>query len=134
MPESSQERFAARQLALLCDRLGADGDPLATPGPMRELALALIAAVRAGRAPVELTDEFDRLDEQLLRAGYAAGLGTYRSGPYSPLPGIGDGHPVLRVLGCPGERCPRVALPAGTGTAPACSVFDRPLREVRLRS
>jgi hypothetical protein len=138
--ESSAERFARACVARLCDRLGADGDPLTAPGPMRDRAQSIVEALRAGRDPVELADDFDELDDLLLRSGHASGLGVHRgaspNGPmpgYAPLPGV-SGHPVLTVLGCPGERCPRVALPTEPDAATrACAVFGKPLREVRLR-
>jgi len=98
---------------------------------MRDLALRVAAAVRDGRSPDELSDDLDKLEELLLRAGYTAGLGNVRS--VAPdLPGIGGGHPQLEVFACPDQTCLRVVPPGDD--VPVCRVLDRPLHRVRLRS
>jgi len=122
------DALAQEQLALLCTRLDEAAGPLAAEGPMRALATTIADSIRAGEDPAVLVERFDELDDQLLRAGYAGGLGAYRS-PLPQLPGLG-GHPVLEVLACPGGLCARVAPPGRDHT---CSVFGRPLARVRLR-
>jgi hypothetical protein len=119
------------QLALLCTRLDDATGPFAAEGPLRVLATSIAERLREGGDPAVLAESLDELDERLLRAGYAGGLGSYRSvdSPFPRLPGVG-GHPVLEVLGCPGGLCARVALP---GEEHACSVFGRPLERIRLR-
>jgi hypothetical protein len=123
---------AQEQLALLCARLSAETGPLVTDGSMRALATSIAEQIRAGADPADLADVFDELDDLLLRAGYAAGLGSYRTGDpsFTRLPGVGDGHPVLEVLACPGNRCARVELPDGKQL---CPVFGKPLGRIRLR-
>ena len=123
---------AQDQLALLCTRLADDAGPLVSAGTMRELATSITDRIRAGQDPAELADDFDQLDDLLLRAGYAAGLGTYRSAEsrFGPLPGFGDGHPLLEVSACPEQRCARVELPVEGFT---CAVFGEALRRIRLR-
>jgi hypothetical protein len=120
---------AAEQVAQLCLRLSSSRDPLSGPGPMHDLATVIAARLRAGASPGSLASDLDRLDDLLLRAGYAAGLGESRL-PYAPLPGSGDGHPVLEVLACPGSCCPRVLAPGAT--VPECGVLRRPMRRVTL--
>ncbi|MEV0810578.1 hypothetical protein [Micromonospora sp. NPDC050200] len=122
------ETLAQEQLAVLCARLDEEAGPLAAEGPMRTLATSIAERVRAGEDPAALAECLDELDDQLLRAGYAGGLGSHRSAP-PQLPGLG-GHPVLEVMTCPGGRCARVARPGRDDT---CRVFGRPLEPVRLR-
>ncbi|NBH05547.1 hypothetical protein [Amycolatopsis sp. SID8362] len=120
-----------RRFGVLCARLSADGGPLAEAGPMRDLAERIVAEVRLGRPPAELTGDLDALEDLLLRAGYTAGLSDVRS-VAPPLPGLGGGHPQLEVFACPGETCLRVA--PLSADVPACRVLDRPLRRLRLGS
>ncbi|MFK3985616.1 hypothetical protein ACI2K4_35285 [Micromonospora sp. NPDC050397] len=122
------DSLAQEQLAVLCVRLEEEVGPLATDGPMRTLATLIAERIRAGEDPVTLAEHLDELDDQLLRAGYAGGLGSYRSA-LPQLPGLG-GHPVLEVLACPGLLCARVAPPDREHT---CAVFGRSLDRVRLR-
>jgi hypothetical protein len=110
----------------LCVRLADGTGPFAAPGPMRDLALAVALAIRTGG--VEVNGDLDRLDDMLLRAGYAAGLGADRSS--TQLPGLGGGHPVLEVLVCPADRCDRVQT--ATDPVPECAVLHRPLRRLAL--
>ncbi|CAM3307646.1 hypothetical protein KIPE111705_01085 [Kibdelosporangium persicum] len=119
---------AQGQLALLCTRLEQDGGPLAEEGPLRALAMSIVERLRAGEDPDAVAESLDDLDDQLMRAGYAGGLGTSRAMDVR-VPGLG-GHPVLEVLGCPGKLCGRVALPDEDHV---CAVFGRPLERVRLR-
>jgi hypothetical protein len=119
---------AQGQLAVLCTRLDHDTGPFAEEGPIRALAVSIVERIRAGEDPSAVAESLDDLDHQLLRAGYAGGLGSYRAADVR-VPGLG-GHPVLEVLGCPGGLCARVALP---DEEHACSVFGRPLERVRLR-
>jgi hypothetical protein len=108
--------------------LGAEGD---------RLVEHIISQVRDGRSPEDLEDAFDELEDQLLAAGYSAGLGSYRTDAppvYQSFPGTGPGHPWLYVLACPRGHCARVEAPASEdGEPPACRVFAGPLREIGLR-
>ncbi|PSL43002.1 hypothetical protein B0I31_1339 [Saccharothrix carnea] len=113
------------RVAQLCLRLADDTGPLAKPGPLRDLAVQAAQAIRTGADTAD--DDLDRLDDMLLREGYAAGLGASRS---SRLPGLGGGHPLLEVLTCPADRCDRVEPP--TGAPPMCAVLRRPLRRLSL--
>lgn len=121
-----------QQLALLCVRLRDTTDPLAGDGPLGALAASIARRCQSGAGPAELADALDELDDLLLRAGHAGGLGAYRSvvPSYDRLPGLGDGHPVLEVEGCPRGRCARVEVP---GDETRCAVFGEPLRRIRLR-
>ena len=112
------------------------------PGPglgpgTRRLIASLTEQLRAGGSPEELEDAFDALEEQLLVAGYTAGLGSYRTTAptsYQRLPGSGQQHAWLYALGCPGGHCSRVEAPEPDADGPAtCAVYDRPLREIGLR-
>ncbi|WP_344358024.1 hypothetical protein [Streptomyces gobitricini] len=108
-----------------------------------ERGLRLVESVtcelRAGRAPEELDDTFDELEEELLAAGHSAGLGSYRTTPTPPTPGYpqlpvaGPVHPPLRVLACPRGHCGRVEAPDDDAPHPGCRIFDQPLRTVPLR-
>lgn len=130
------------RLAALCQRhtsapgmpgLGAQGDGLVQH---------IISQVREGRSPQDLEDAFDELEDQLLAAGYSAGLGSYRTDTpppyqnfpsYQGFPGTGPGHPSLYVLTCPLGHCARVEAPASEdGEPPARCVFGGPLREIGL--
>jgi hypothetical protein len=115
------------RLETLCRRLADPADPLAGRGPMRDLAIRVAGEVRAGREDV--SGHLDSLEDQLLAAGYAAGLSPART-PYAPVPGLGDGHPALAVLACPAGRCARVEPPADP--PPICAVLSRPLARVLL--
>ncbi|MFG2480884.1 hypothetical protein [Streptomyces fagopyri] len=125
------------RLGALCHRLtaspgmpdlGAEGD---------RLVEHIISQVREGRSPEEFEDAFDELEDQLLAAGYSAGLGSYRTDTppaYQSFPGAGPAHPWLYVLACPRGHCARVEAPASEdGQPPACRVFGGPLREIGLR-
>jgi hypothetical protein len=116
------------RLEQLCRRLSDDSGPLTTPGPLHDLAARIAGRVRAGHP--DISAQLDDLEDQLLCAGYAAGLSGSRT-PYAAVPGLGHGHPVLSVLACPAERCTRVEPPP-PGDAPICAVMRRPLRRVQL--
>jgi hypothetical protein len=115
---------------VLCQRLADGADAVRTSPAVRALAESIAGRVRDGMAPDQLADDFDELEEQLLRAGHAAGLSAVRSS--DPVPGAGDGHRVLEVLTCPGGTCDRVAAP-GADPVP-CLVFRRPMAVTRLPS
>jgi hypothetical protein len=127
--DATQEQ---QQLALLCVRLRENAGLLAGDGPIGDLAASIVRRYRSGARPGELDDALDELEDLLLRAGHAGGLGSYRSvvPSYEGLPGLGDGHPVLEVEGCPRGRCARVEVP---GEGAGCAVFGEPLRRIRLR-
>ncbi|MDI6104085.1 hypothetical protein QLQ12_36390 [Actinoplanes sp. NEAU-A12] len=113
------------RLAILCARLGADTDPVRAVPAVRSMADRVVARLRSGDPVLE--DDFDEIEDELMRAGYAAGLSSTRI--YRPL--LGDGRPVLEFLACPGGRCSRVELP----DAPAeCAVFAAPMTRTRLAS
>ncbi|MFF7734158.1 hypothetical protein [Streptomyces sp. NPDC007984] len=115
------------------------------PGSLRlgergqRLIESITAELRTGRDPGELDDAFDELEEELLAAGYSAGLGSYRSTPtpvtpgYQRLPVAGGHHPPLHVLACPGGHCGRVEAPGDDAPHPGCRIFGQPLRTVPLR-
>lgn len=119
------------RLAALCHRLTERAPEL---GPEADRLIDHITTeVRDGRPPEELEDSFDELEDLLLAAGFTAGLGSYRSDTppvYQRFPGAG--HPLLRVLACPGGGCARVEAPEPESPA-RCRIFERPLREIRLR-
>ncbi|MEU4219534.1 hypothetical protein [Actinoplanes sp. NPDC026623] len=115
------------RLETLCRRLADPAGPLAVPGPMHDLAARVAGEVRAGREDV--SGHLDSLEDQLLAAGYAAGLSPVRA-RYAPVPGLGGGHPALAVLACPARRCARVEPPADP--PPTCAVLRRPLARVLL--
>lgn len=119
------------RLAALCHRLT---EPAPELGPEADRLIDHITTeVRDGRPPEELEDSFDELEDLLLAAGFTAGLGSYRSDTppvYRRFPGAG--HPLLRVLACPGGGCARVEAPEPVSPA-RCRIFERPLREIRLR-
>ncbi|MGW3338680.1 hypothetical protein ACWDCL_14560 [Streptomyces sp. NPDC001009] len=123
------------RLASLCHRLAATAHAPELGPEGRLLIEHITAEVRGGRSPEELEDEFDELEDLLLAAGFTAGLGSYRTDAppvYQRFPGAG--HPLLRVLVCPGGCCARVEAPAPEGgPAPECRIFGRPLREIGLR-
>lgn len=122
--------MTADQLAVLCERLADAADAVRTSPEIRARAESIADRVRGGATPAELADDFDALDELLLRAGHGAGLSPVRG--YERLPGAGDGRPVLEVLACPGGICSRVEAP---GAAPVdCLVHRRPMAVTRLRS
>lgn len=98
---------------------------------MRDLATRIAGRLRGGRAPGDLDDDLDDLEDMLLQAGFTAGLSGNRAA-YAPLPGI-SGHPVLEVLACPSEMCRRVETPAANQDL-VCAVAEKPLRRVRLKS
>ncbi|WP_437049929.1 hypothetical protein [Streptomyces sp. enrichment culture] len=103
------------------------------------LVETIISELRIGRAPEELDDVFDELEEELLAAGHSAGLGSYRTTPPQPGPGYqrlpvaGAARPALFVLACPRGHCGRVEAPRDDAPHPGCRVFDQPLRTVPLR-
>ncbi|MGW3951623.1 hypothetical protein ACWEKM_11920 [Streptomyces sp. NPDC004752] len=118
------------QLAALCERLADAADAVRTSPEIRARAESIADRVRGGATPAELADDFDALEDLLLRAGHAAGLSPVRT--YERLPGGGDGHPVLAVLACPGGICSRIEAP---GAVPVdCPVHRRPMAVTRLRS
>ncbi|MFH9890726.1 hypothetical protein ACH4OQ_16985 [Streptomyces luteogriseus] len=103
------------------------------------LVESITSELRAGRAPEELDDAFDELEEELLAAGHSAGLGSYRTTPppvtpgYQKLPVAGRNHPALHVLACPRGHCGRVEAPGDDAPHPGCRIFEQPLRTVPLR-
>ncbi|MCZ4120311.1 hypothetical protein [Streptomyces sp. H39-S7] len=125
------------RLAALCHRLASSSGMPGLGAEGDHLVEHLISQVREGRSPEDLEDAFDALEDQLLAAGYSAGLGSYRTDAapaYRSFPGSGPGHPWLYVLACPRGHCARVEAPASPeGATPACRVFGGPLREVGLR-
>lgn len=123
--------MTADQLAVLCERLADDTDAVRSAPDVRGLAESIVDRVRDGIPLDELADDFDELEELLLRAGHAAGLSPVRHA-YERLLGAGDGHRVLEVLACPGSTCPRFEAPA-EGPVP-CLVHRRPMVATRLRS
>ncbi|MFD6329537.1 hypothetical protein ACFWGI_08235 [Streptomyces niveus] len=82
--------MTADQLSVLCMRLGDETDALRTSPGILALAESIIGRVRDGVAPDQLADDFDALEELLLRAGHAAGLSPVRS--YERFFGPADGH------------------------------------------
>ncbi|MFF8289579.1 hypothetical protein ACF068_10180 [Streptomyces sp. NPDC016309] len=131
-------RAGHARLGELCRRLTDDSGPLELGERGLGLVESIVSGLRAGRAPEELEDVFDELEEELLVAGHSAGLGSYRTTPppppgYQSLPVAGPGHPALHVLACPLGHCGRVEAPAEEAPHPGCRVFDRPLRAVPLR-
>jgi hypothetical protein len=114
-------------LEALCRRMGDDNDPVRSLPAVRHLADRIVERLRSGVDADGLTDDLEELNDRLLQAGYAAGLGSHRA--YRPLPG--GGHPVLEVLACPTGRCARVELPR---TEAACALSGRPMAASRLRS
>jgi len=122
--------MTADQLAVLCQRLADDTDAVRTLPEVRALAESIVDRVRDGVALDELADEFDELEELLLRSGHAAGLSPVRS--YERLLGARDGHRVLEVLACPAGTCTRVEAP-GAEPVP-CLVHRQPMVVTRLRS
>lgn len=122
--------MTADQLAVLCRRLADAADAVRTSPEIRARAESIADRIRGGATPGELADDFEELEELLLRAGHAAGLSPVRS--YERLPGAGDGHRVLEVLSCPGGTCSRFEAP---GSVPVdCLVHRRPMAVKRLRS
>ncbi|TQS46840.1 hypothetical protein [Cryptosporangium phraense] len=121
--------MSADQLAVLCRRLADETDAVRRPSPIRTLAESIAARVRDGVPADDLTDDLDDLEDLLLRAGQAAGLGGTRS--FQRLPGAGDGHRVLEVLTCPGRSCDRVERPAAEPIL--CAVHRAPMTVTRLR-
>ena len=125
------DKHDGRRIGQLCVRLSEERGPLAQPGPMRDLAVRVAAAVRDRRSPARLSDELDELEDLLLRAGNTAGLSASRS--VAPdLPGIGGGHPQLDVFACPARACLRVE--PTDDDVPVCHVLGQPLRRQRLGS
>lgn len=135
-------KWPAEELARMCALLEAAGPPL-SEGAARAKAEETVAAVRGGADAEQVVRLLRELDDVLRTAGYAGGLGRYRTAPpppvsagghaYQPLGGP-DEHPVEEVLACPGEnRCMRAELPEWGAriTDPLCTVYDRPLARVR---
>ncbi|MEU0899642.1 hypothetical protein [Streptomyces massasporeus] len=100
---------------------------------------SITSELRIGRAPEELDEAFDELEEELLAAGHSAGLGSYRTTPtpltpgFQQLPVAGRNHPPLYVLACPRGHCGRVEAPGDEAPHPGCRIFEQPLRTVPLR-
>ncbi|MFJ8698033.1 hypothetical protein [Streptomyces ardesiacus] len=132
-------RAGHARLGELCLRLTDRSGPLALGERGLRLVEFITSELRAGRAPAELDDAFDELEEELLAAGHSAGLGSYRTTPtpltpgFQPLPVAGQGRPSLHVLACPRGHCGRVEAPDDDAPHPGCRIFDQPLRTVPLR-
>lgn len=122
--------MTADRLAVLCQRLADSADAVRTAPDARALAESIAERVRDGARPDELADDFDELEEQLLRAGHAAGLGAVRS--YERPLSTGDGHRVLEVLMCPAGICDRIEAPNEDPVS--CLVHRRPMAVKRLQS
>ncbi|MGX9884496.1 hypothetical protein [Streptomyces sp. NPDC002276] len=137
-------RWPAEELARMCVLLEAAGPPL-SEGAARAKAEETVAAVRDGADAEQVVRLLGELDHALRMAGYAAGLGRYRTASPPPASGTGhtyqplggpDEHPFEEVLACPGEnRCMRAELPEWGAriTDPVCTVHERPLVRVRTR-
>ncbi|GGV29427.1 hypothetical protein GCM10010260_82420 [Streptomyces filipinensis] len=141
VPEESPA--PAVRLAALCFRLEKAEGPLGAEGPVRDQALNVVAAVRAGAGAAELRALLDTLEEALRTEGLPYGLdaGAFRSAPtdprYGPLRGL-QPRGVHAVFCCPAAeplRCSRAqrATWAARATPPGCPVHDLPLREERLK-
>ncbi|CAM5463022.1 hypothetical protein STENM36S_08762 [Streptomyces tendae] len=123
----------------LCRRLTDASGSLVLGERGLRLVESIASELRAGRAPEELDDSFDELEEELLAAGHSAGLGSYRTTPtpltpgFQRLPVAGRDHPPLHVLACPRGRCGRVEAPTDDDPHPGCRIFEQPLRTVPLR-
>jgi hypothetical protein len=133
----------AARLAALCFRLEKAEGPLGAEGPIRDQALNVVSAVRAGVSEAELRALLDSLEEVLRAEGLPYGLnaGEFRSAPpeprYGPLPGL-QPRGVHAVFCCPAAeplRCSRVqrATWAARAMPPGCPVHDLPLREECLK-
>ncbi|MFD8804140.1 hypothetical protein [Streptomyces sp. NPDC059597] len=131
------DAFGHERLAALCHRLTASPGTADLDPPVRLLIEHITSEVRDGRAPEELEEYFDELEDLLLAAGLSAGLGSYRTDappPYQRFPGSGAGHPPLHVLTCPRGHCARVEAPPSEDEGrPACRIFGEALREFGLR-
>ncbi|MGW2423422.1 hypothetical protein ACWC0C_29935 [Streptomyces sp. NPDC001709] len=133
-PSEGEGEGVDARLGQLCARLADRAGPLATDPQLAAASERVLDLVRSGR---DATAGLDLLDDLLLRAGYAGGLGAYRTGQgpvFSLLPGASaGGHPVLEALVCPAGRCPRVELPRGAREdPPVCAVWGRALRRDRI--
>ncbi|MGA5319409.1 hypothetical protein ACPCIU_03135 [Streptomyces seoulensis] len=120
------------RLAALCHRSAELARELGPEG--RRLIDHITTELRGGRPSDELEHSFDELEDLLLAAGLTAGLGSYRTDTppvYRRFPGAG--HPLLRVLACPGGGCARVEAPGPDSPPAQCRIFGRPLREIGLR-
>jgi hypothetical protein len=130
---SEGEETDAR-LGRLCARLADRTGPLATDPQFAAPSERVLDRIRSGE---DATAELDLLDDLLLRAGYASGLGAHRTdgGPvFAMLPGASaGGHPVLEALVCPADRCSRVELPPrDREDPPVCAVWGQSLRRDRI--
>jgi hypothetical protein len=130
------EAWPADRIARLCVRLTETDGPLARDGGPRAKADEIVAAMRAGADESRLGELLSQLDDALRAAGYAAGLGQYRTGAaesdlaFGRIHGL-DEHPVEELLVCPGERqCRRAELPTWdlVRPDPLCTVYSRSLR------
>ncbi|MFE5757317.1 hypothetical protein ACFQ7I_26980 [Streptomyces massasporeus] len=135
----SGPRGGHARLGELCRRLTDVSGSLGLGEGGLRLIESITSELRAGRAPEELDDAFDELEEKLLAAGHSAGLGSYRTTPtpltpgYQRLPVAGPHHPPLHVLACPRGHCGRVEAPGDDAPHPGCRIFEQPLRTVPLR-
>ncbi|PPS88099.1 hypothetical protein BZZ08_02522 [Streptomyces sp. MH60] len=135
----SGPRGGHARLEELCRRLTDASGSLVLGERGLRLIESITSELRAGRAPEELEDAFDELEEELLVAGHSAGLGSHRTTPtpltpgFQRLPVAGRSHPPLHVLACPRGHCGRVEAPDDDGPPPGCRIFDQPLRTVPLR-
>ncbi|TDT31416.1 hypothetical protein EV562_11122 [Streptomyces sp. BK208] len=127
------------RLGELCRRMTDASGSLVLGERGVRLVESITAELRGGRAPEELDEFFDELEEELLAAGHSAGLGSYRTTPtpltpsFQRLPVSGPAHPALHVLACPRGHCGRVEAPGDDAPRPGCRIFDQPLRTVPLR-
>ncbi|MFE1941475.1 hypothetical protein [Streptomyces massasporeus] len=135
----SGPRGGHARLGELCRRLTDGSGSLGLGERGLRLIESITSELRTGRAPEELDDAFDELEEELLAAGHSAGLGSYRTTPtpltpgFQQLPVAGRNHPPLHVLACPRGHCGRVEAPGDDASHPGCRIFDQPLRTVPLR-
>ncbi|MFI8307246.1 hypothetical protein ACIF80_28195 [Streptomyces sp. NPDC085927] len=135
----SGPRGGHARLGEFCRRLTDASGPLGLGERGLRLVESITSELRTGRAPEELDDAFDELEEELLAAGHSAGLGSYRTTPppltpgYQRLPVAGPVRPPLHVLACPRGHCGRVEAPGDDAPHPGCRIFEQPLRTVPLR-
>lgn len=134
------------RLGVLCARLadlsGSSGEDAALDALTARLIALLeherTAVPNSARSDAAVLDSvLDELDSLLPRTGPTGGHSSNRTSPsqplFSPLPGMGNNHPLLEVLVCPRNRCQRVEIPdeAGLG-APRCRIFNERLKALGL--
>ncbi|MFD3484484.1 hypothetical protein [Streptomyces sp. NPDC058665] len=129
----------ASSIAALCALLGARDGLWRTDEEVSaatERARALLAPGSTAD-PGQLDAAFRELDEALLRAGDARGLGgQLRVGPGRPYPGptIPGIRPMIKVALCPGTvLCTRREPAKDLRPAPPCALNGTRMRKERLR-